>query len=215
MTEKPMPITSSLDEVLGTLGWSCEHLARRLNGYAAACGLQERVHIKTPYKWINGAHPAAPWPSLIAALVTEELGRPITPTDLGWRGDTTVLVPANADLTLPWTAAGSLRAVRTIAQAGPMDRRALLLLMGTAATAPAHDWLIARMVDDLDRPDGAPLPVEIVDDVDVITSRLRRMDDRLGGGPCPFTGGVWPAGLRMDAGGTLSERGCLIFRCGW
>ena len=112
----------------------------------------------------------------------EELGRPLTPTDLGWRGDSVMLVPSNADLAVPWTAAGSLRAVRTIAQAGPMDRRALLLLMGTAATAPAHDWLIARAVDDLDRSDGAPLPAEIVDDVDDITARLRRMDDRLGGG---------------------------------
>src|SRR6266540_36633 len=66
MTDDVTPTSNSLSAILATLGWSCEHLARKLNGYSAACSLAERVHIKTPYKWINGSQPAAPWPSLIA-----------------------------------------------------------------------------------------------------------------------------------------------------
>jgi len=58
-------------------------LARRLNSFAALHGRSERVHAKTPYKWLLGDRPRSPWP----ALVTGELGRPITTADLGWDGD--------------------------------------------------------------------------------------------------------------------------------
>ncbi len=114
--------------------------------------------------------------------MTDELGRPITPADLGWPDGGVECVSAISGLVLPWTVAGSLHAVRVVTDAGSMDRRILLTLLGAAACAPAHEWLIARPDAGVARPSGLPLPVGVVDDLDDIVGRLRRMDDQLGSG---------------------------------
>jgi tetratricopeptide (TPR) repeat protein len=53
-------------------------------------------------------------------------------------------------------------------------------LLGSAACAPAHEWLIARPEADTARPSGSPLPVGVVDELDGIVGQLRRMDDQIG-----------------------------------
>jgi len=63
-----------------------------------------------------------------------------------------------------------------------MDWRILLTLLGAAACMPAHEWLIARPEPDVARSSGSPLPIAVVDHLDDITGRLRRMDDQLGSG---------------------------------
>ncbi len=83
---------------------------------------------------------------------------------------------------LPWTAAGSLHAARAVTDAGSMERRILFTLLGAAACAPAHEWLIARPDAGVAHSSGLPLPVGAVDDLDDIVGRLRRMDDQLGSG---------------------------------
>ena len=172
--------TSALAVVLTELGWKPEVLARRLNNLATVHGRDERVHTKTPYKWLRGDRPRSPWPVLMAALVSDELGRAITAADLGWGGDVEA-VSAISGLVLPWTVAGSLHAVRVVTDAGGMDRRILLTLLGGASCVPAHEWLIARPDAGVARSSGSPLPVGVVDDLDVIVGRLRLMDDQLGG----------------------------------
>ncbi|MGH3770664.1 MAG: hypothetical protein ACRDRW_04580 [Pseudonocardiaceae bacterium] len=172
--------TSTLAVVLTELGWKPEVLARRLNSAAALHGRSERVHAKTPYKWLHGDQPRTPWPALTAALLTDELGRPLTAADLGWDGAIEA-VSAISGLVLPWTAAGSLRAVRVVTDAGSMDRRILLTLLGGAACTPAHEWLIARPDAAVARSSGSPLPVGVVDHLDDIAGQLRLMDDQLGG----------------------------------
>ncbi len=171
--------------VLAELGWKPEVLARRLNSFAAVQGRAERVHAKTPYKWLRGDRPRAPWPVLVAALVTDEVGRPVSAAELGWgSADAMEAVAASSGLVLPWTVAGSLRALRVVTDAGSMDRRILLTLLGAAVCAPAHEWLITGPdeVAALGRSSGSPLPMEAVDSLDAIVGQLRRMDDRLGSG---------------------------------
>jgi hypothetical protein len=175
-----MDSTSALAAVLTELGWKPEVLARRLNSVAAVHGRGERVHAKTPYKWLRGDRPRSPWPALIAALVSDELGRAITAADLGWGGDIEA-VSAISGLVLPWTVAGSLHAVRVVTDAGSMDRRILLTLLGAASCVPAHEWLIARPDAGVARSSGSLLPIGVVDHLDVIAGRLRLMDDQLGG----------------------------------
>ncbi|MGH3867922.1 MAG: tetratricopeptide repeat protein [Pseudonocardiaceae bacterium] len=175
-----MDSPSALAVVLTELGWKPEVLARRLNSVATVHGRDERVHAKTPYKWLRGDRPRSPWPALMAALVSDELGRSITTSDLGWGGDIEA-VSAISGLVLPWTVAGSLHAVRVVTDAGSMDRRILLTLLGAGACVPAHEWLIARPDAGVARSSGSLLPVGVVDDLDVIVGRLRRMDDQLGG----------------------------------
>ncbi len=174
----PAVLTTALDE----LGWRPTDLARRLNVLAAGQGRTERLHVKTPFKWLRGQEPRPPWPALVAALLTEALGRKVIAADLGWHGDDIECLPATTGLILPWTADGTLQAVRLVTDAGPMDRRMFLTLLGAAVTPPALEWLIAQPTDDIARPSATPLRSEVVDQVDLITAGLRRMDDHLGGG---------------------------------
>src|ERR1700716_1943043 len=99
------PTRPVLAELLAELGWRPEPLARRLNALATAHGRPERLHEKTPYKWLRGERPRTPWPGLVAALLTEGLGREVTAAVLGWPGEVLECVPASTGLVLPWTAA--------------------------------------------------------------------------------------------------------------
>ncbi|MGH3930230.1 MAG: hypothetical protein ACRDTF_09680 [Pseudonocardiaceae bacterium] len=176
--------THPLAAVLTELGWRPEVLARRLNGFAALHGRGERMHLKTPYKWLHGATPRSPWSALAVALLSDELGRTITAAELGWRGADVEAVSALSGLVLPWTAVGSLRALRVVTDAGSMDRRILLTLLGGAACTPAHEWLLARAEADaaLARSSGAPVPMGLLDRLDTMAGELRRMDDQAGSG---------------------------------
>jgi len=107
--------------------------------------------------------------------------------ELGWSADDSVAVSAISGLVLPWTVAGSLRALRVVTQARGMDRRILLTLLGAAGCAPAHEWLLARPDAEAAlagpaRSSGAPVPMAVVDCFDTIVGQLRRMDDLLGSG---------------------------------
>ncbi|MBV9143305.1 MAG: tetratricopeptide repeat protein [Pseudonocardiales bacterium] len=183
MTDSP----NALVAVLTELGWRPKVLARRLNSFAAPHGRAERMHATTPCTWLHGDRPCSPWPALVAALLSEELGRPIiTTADRSWDGDIEA-VSATSGLILPWTAAGSLQAVRAVAEAGSMDRRILLTSLGTGACAPAHEWLIAQPLaaqpeTDTARASGLPLAAGAIDSLDNIVGHLRRIDDQMGSG---------------------------------
>lgn len=122
-----LPKDTPLDALLAALGWTPERLARRLNAFTEQQGLPDRIHPKTPYKWVAGDTPRSPWRSLTPALLTEALHREITPIDLGWPADDIECVPADTGLVVPWDADGTLRAMRTVTQAGAMDRRLFLM----------------------------------------------------------------------------------------
>lgn len=171
-----------LGELLAALGMSGDRFARRLNDSAEALGCPERVHPKTPYKWIKGEMPRSPWRSLATLVLSTELGRPITVADLGWQPDGLDCAPATAGLQTPWTVAGTLRALQAVTDAGPVDRRHFLLLTGASITAPAHEWLIAHPAGHITRAAGTHVPAGVVDHLDQITAQLRHMDDLIGGG---------------------------------
>lgn len=171
-----------LKELLATIGMNGERLAGRVNALAETLRLPQRVHPKTPYKWIQGQTPKPPLRSLVVQVLSQELGRTITVEEMGWPPDEPDTVPAAAGLQTPWTAAGTLRALRAVTHAGLMDRRHFMMLMGTALTAPAHEWLIAHPAQAAARAAGSKVPISVVDDLDHITDRLRRMDDQIGGG---------------------------------
>lgn len=173
---------SPLTSILARVGWTPERLGHRLNAFASQQQLRERIHPKTPYKWVAGDVPRPPWRALTTALLTEVSGHEITVAELGWPADDLECVPADAGLLLPWDPGGTLRALRAVTQAGAMDRRLFLMLLGSSATSPAHEWLIAHHRGPVARAVGARVPMQVVDDLDQITARLRRMDDQLGGG---------------------------------
>lgn len=172
-----------LAQVLADLGWRPEDLAQRLNACARSLRQPERLNPKTPYKWRDqGDHPRAPWPALVALVVSEESGRRVTPQDLGWRSAAS-FVPADHGLEeLPWTADGALRAMQTLTQAGLMQRRRFLAVAGGAAAAQPLKWLVAAPVlHTLRSAPGGWLPETVVDELDGVIAGVRRMDDQLGG----------------------------------
>lgn len=181
----PRPPTS-LSRALIRLGWRPEHLGIRLNELARTQGRPERIHVKTPYKWVRGDQPRDPWPALVAALLTAATGEHTEPRDLGWSSDGMECLSAISGLVLPWTGRGGLQAALVVLDAGAMERRMFLTLTGAALTAPAHEWLIARTVENdlslLGQPAaGRTLSTDVVDHLDALTAGLRRMDDELGG----------------------------------
>jgi len=177
-----MASAQGLAQLLADVGWRPEQFAKQLSGYAEGHGHIVRLHPKTPYKWLAGKIPRRPWPTLATALLSDRLGRLVTPADLGWPDTPQEAVPASTALLLPWTAAGGLQAATTVTDAGIMHRRLFLTLTGAALTAPAHEWLIAHPATDTATTSGHRLDPDVVDHLDTITAGLRRMDDHLGGG---------------------------------
>ncbi|WP_156370569.1 hypothetical protein [Nocardia arizonensis] len=73
--------------------------------------------------------------------------------------------------------------MRAVTEADPMDRRVFLTAMGTAMSAPAHQWLLAEPVPPLTWT-GRIRRVQqaTVDELDLMNASLRRLDDGGGGG---------------------------------
>jgi hypothetical protein len=92
------------------------------------------------------------------------------------------LQPRDSLFSVRWTTDSTLAAASELLEVNPVDRRLFLLLTGTALTAPAHDWLIARPVPDVSSSAGRTVEPGLVDYLDETTSGLRRMDDEIGGG---------------------------------
>lgn len=182
MSEPTTTPSAGLGGILTELGWRPEHLADRLNAFAQGQGRPERIHSKTPYKWLRGHQPRSPWPTLASVVLSESLRRPVTNAELGWPSEDIECVPAMAGLWLPWTSDGALQASRTVTESLTMHRRTFLTLLGTAITSPAHEWLIAQPVTDTAHTHGYHLADEVLDQIDTITDGLRRLDDQLGGG---------------------------------
>lgn len=86
------------------------------------------------------------------------------------------------DFSASWTVDGTLVTAHEVSEVSPVDRRSFLLLTGAALTTPAHEWLIARPLDDVSRSVGRKIEPRFVDSLDDITAKLRRMDDQMGGG---------------------------------
>ncbi|WP_026185088.1 hypothetical protein [Salinispora vitiensis] len=173
---------AEFDRLLTEAGLTPEAYARRLNDSAEHHGFHKRLHLKTPYKWRCGQVPGRPWSALAAHLLSDLLGRTITPSDLGWPDDSGEAVPASTGLVLPWTVAGALHAVQTVNEGGIMRRRTFVTLLGSAMTASGHEWLIAGPAGSPIATRGYQLTTDVVDHIDAITADLRRMDDHLGGG---------------------------------
>jgi transcriptional regulator with XRE-family HTH domain/tetratricopeptide (TPR) repeat protein len=96
-----------------------------------------------------------------------------------------VAIFADPTLLRPWTAQDTLDAVRELLEGGDspfMNRRSFLMLSGVALTSPAHDWLIARPIDETVGRSGRVIEPSFVDHLGEITDSIRRMDDKIGGG---------------------------------
>ena len=182
-----------LDGYLSRLGWSAPQLARHLNELAAALRLPDRVHPKTPRRWIHttGARqrpnvPHPPWPGLVCALLARRLHEPVTLAMLGWdSGSGAVFVPADDGLDHAWNPAGAIASLREALEADGMDRRHFIAITGTALTTFAHDWLLepARIAAAVQ---GKRIDQVVVDELRQLCLNSRKLDEAVGGGVAVF-----------------------------
>jgi len=167
---------------LSEAGWSPETFARRITEYGLRQQIPARVHEKTPYHWLrDGRCPHDPVPELAATVLSERLGRSVTPADLGWHPTRSLTRRADDGLAFLWFSGGAIRGLEEVASG--MQRRGFLALAGSALTAVAHQWMVLdsqRLAAVLDG--GRRIDEALVAQFERLADVRRRMDDALGGG---------------------------------
>ncbi|MGH3936169.1 MAG: hypothetical protein ACRDS1_14530, partial [Pseudonocardiaceae bacterium] len=141
---------SALECYLARCGWTAENLGYHLNAMASSLGLPERMHPKTPRRWVRARPsrarpclPRQPWPGLVCAVLSRKLGEPVTLGSLGWTiGSGLLYVPVDDGLGHAWGPAGALASLFEVLEADGMDRRYFLAITGVSLTALAHQWLL-------------------------------------------------------------------------
>jgi hypothetical protein len=128
-------LRAALDE----LGWNPRVLANEVNRWLVAHGHPERrVHATAPYPWVRQESvPRPPLPQAVAVLVSEALGRVVTPAQL-WpgRGLNDEVVVGAADLHGIGTVENAVATLHELAGAGGKVRRIV-------AASPATDVVAA------------------------------------------------------------------------
>ncbi len=139
-----------LGALLAELGWSPGRLAEAVNGLLGP----GYVGRSTVSEWVHRDRvPRHPLPTVVAHLVSDVLDREVSVEWL-WSGrarPAELWVPADVDLGLPWTAAGTVGVLddwlRHTGGSMGVDRRTFLAVGGAALTGPAWgyvDHLVGR-----------------------------------------------------------------------
>lgn len=183
-----------LAALLAELGWSPRALARRINRIQGTGTVAETA----PYHWRDSSRvPRPPLPTLVAWVLSRELGRPVSVAEL-WQGKAAVsplVLPAHAGLDQPWTRAGALSVADDWVIAGLVDRRVFLALPASAILAAlGADYRTAgpasRPAATASSPGGHPL----LDQIEQAIPLLQRLDDASGGGAhLPYVGAQFRA----------------------
>jgi hypothetical protein len=177
---------SPLAELLGRLGWSGRRLVREINAWLARHDQRHlQIHQTSAYHWLKrGLVPRPPIPSIVAAVLSQELGELITVEQL-WPGrglvdrSTSPSADGLGDLRSTEDAVRSLLELNGLANE---DRRLM-------ASAPGHQLHRAALETFRATPAWTPSragrTAVLAPQVDAIASHLevlRRLDDRHGGG---------------------------------
>ncbi|MEV4442340.1 hypothetical protein AB0K09_25690 [Streptomyces sp. NPDC049577] len=175
--------TSVLACCLDRLSWSPERLAREIN---RVCGA-DTISPKAPYNWLKGSCPRRRLPHVVADILTDRLGEPVTVQAL-WPGRFPAGEECLARVPAPRPApdAGSEPSPHAPRSA---QRPRLTAAAPAPRTAATEQELMTTAVDWLLNPDpepGSQLRGEEVDHaaLDVLNERiaqLRRLDDDRGG----------------------------------
>ncbi len=146
----PTEANTVLVNGLARLGWSPDRLAREIN---RVCG-PGTISKKAPYHWIRGVKPRAPLRSVVAVILSEQLGETIEVGDLWPRSGVRVV----------WNSAD-----------GPSASWS-----GDVVVA-AIDWLVKPVRRPTPRADGLPVDPQTVAALGNRVDQLRGLDERGGG----------------------------------
>jgi len=157
-----------LGALLAELGWSPGRLAEAVNGLLGS----GYVGRSTVSEWVHRDRvPRHPLPTVVAHLVSDVLDREVSVERL-WSGrarPAELWVPADVDLGLPWTAAGTVGVLddwlRHTGGSMGVDRRTFLAVGGAALTGPAWGY-----VDHLACRGGSFMTLAAVEPTTTVTS---------------------------------------------
>jgi tetratricopeptide (TPR) repeat protein len=163
----------------------CSHsrLARAVVDLAAReYGLSLKYDHSSVIRWLDGQQPRSPGPELIAQVMSERLGRFISPADIGMRASDGV-IDLGYDLPLTWPAGV---ANLTALWKADMDRRHFLTGSSFAVSAYANAGVrlltLPPAETPLARSAGHRIGDGDVTSLREIAKTYRQLDNRLGGG---------------------------------
>jgi len=169
-----------LAALLAEAGCTPRALARQLN---AAFG-QGTVSATAPYFWRDhGGIPHAPLPALVAYVLSDRLGRRVTPARI-WgshAADSPQLQLASAGMNHPWSIAGTRIVAHDWVVGGLVDRRQFLAVSGSALASAVSAYLAGEL------PTAAALPQSpgegdlLVEQIEASIPLLQQLDDAKGG----------------------------------
>ncbi|MGW0825410.1 hypothetical protein [Streptomyces sp. NPDC002845] len=179
----------ALAAALKEAGCSYASLALRVNDLGRCQGTESNYDKASVTRWLQGQQPRGNTPELIAAVLGERLGRPVTPADLGFPPDGGRPVVGRA-LVYGENVAETLH---TLAELGSTDisRRSLLgpvPFVPGALTNPQRAWLLWLVEsEDATRPASVSAVPAVsgagpVEQVHAMIRMFDEMDNHYGGG---------------------------------
>lgn len=173
----------ALAAALKDAGCSYASLALRVNELGRRQGVDSNYDKASVTRWLQGQQPRGTTPGLIAAVLSERCGRPVSPADLGFHTDQRRPVAGRALLYGEDVA----ETLHTLAELGSTDisRRSLLgsvPFVAAALMSPQRDWLLWL----LEQREGlGSVPVASggpVEQVHAMIAMFDQMDNHYGGG---------------------------------
>ncbi|MEU5647275.1 tetratricopeptide repeat protein [Streptomyces milbemycinicus] len=147
--------SSLLASCLARLGWSPEQLAREINKRYGTGTISN----KAPYNWLQGSLPRRQLPYLVAEILTDQLGEPITADELWPRH-----FPNSRTQ-------GPLPTTPSVLPAPDVP------LTSTRPVNAAVDWLVDTGCASPTRSDGSEVPDFALDMLTTRIEQLRKVDD--------------------------------------
>ncbi|MFD4550471.1 hypothetical protein [Streptomyces sp. NPDC058466] len=179
----PTGANKVLADALKEAGCSYASLALRVNELGRRQGTDSHYDKASVTRWLQGQQPRGSTPELIAAVLSERLGRAVSPADLGFPSDQQRPVVSRA-LVYGEDVAETLH---TLAELGSTDisRRSLLgsvPFVAAALTHPQREWLLWLLehqdaVEPALMASGGP-----VEQVHAMIAMFDQMDNHYGGG---------------------------------
>ncbi|MFI0967964.1 hypothetical protein ACH4S8_42460 [Streptomyces sp. NPDC021080] len=173
----------ALAAVLKEAGCSYASLALRVNELGRRQGADSHYDKASVTRWLQGQQPRGSTPELIATVLSERLGRALSPADLGFHSDPERPVASRA-LVYGEDVAETLH---TLAELGSTDisRRSLLgtvPFVATALTNPQREWLLWLLEHQEAVSSALPVSGGPVEQVQAMIAVFDQMDNHYGGG---------------------------------
>lgn len=181
MRQQNDALAALIAEAHAAAGCSWAGLARRINDLGAQQGLSLRYDYTAVNRWIKrGERPRSPVPSLIAHVLSEKLGRTVTPDEFDLP-DTATLAARSLEYL-----ADPLATVELVAELGRADMRRREIIKApfalAALAAPSRNWLLATLDELTDQNGARKVGMSQIDGIRQMFKLFQEMDVTHGGG---------------------------------